>query len=145
MAEKSQAAESRFIALDVGQKRIGVAVSDISGRVALPLQVIIHSSFKTDAKTIAELVAQYQVEVIVVGYPLTLNGEPGPQSRIVEAFISKALAALPVKIERWDERLTTVTAEKDLIRAGVKRKKRRGLIDAAAATIILQSFLDSKN
>lgn len=136
--------ESRFIALDVGQKRIGVAVSDAGGRVALPLGVIIHSSFKEDAKKIAEIVAQNKVKVIVVGYPLSLDGTPGRQAETVDDFIKKTLVSLPVKIERWDERLTTVAAERDLIRAGVKRKKRRGLIDAVAATLILQSFLDSR-
>jgi len=134
----------RFIALDVGEKRIGVAVSDAEGRVALPLSVITHTSFKADSQKIAEILSRYDAGSIVVGYPLSLDGTAGKQAKMVDNFIKKALSSLHLEIIRWDERLTTAAAKRDLIRAGVKRKKRRGLIDAAAATLILQSFLDSK-
>lgn len=144
MPEKEdESGKSRIICLDVGRKRIGIAVSDPTGKVALPLQVLNRTSREKDLDAVADLISRYQAKRLVVGYPRRLNGTASSQSIIVEEFV-KMLRELPVVTELWDERLTTRLAERDLIRIGVRRKPRRHVIDAAAAALILQNYLDSK-
>lgn len=144
MTENNARYELRVICLDVGDKRVGVAVSDPTGTVALPVKVLNRVSLETDLKSISELVSHYKAKTLVIGDPKHLSGKSSNQSMIIDEFIAKVEPRLQIKVERWDERLTSVSAEKDLISLGVKRRSRRRVIDAAAATLILQSYLDSK-
>ncbi len=137
----------RVLALDVGERRTGVAVSDPTGTVARPVGVVVHRSRAEDMAEIAALVAEYGAELVVVGWPLTLRGEVGPQGRQVERYAAALAEALPVKVQVWDERYSTVTAEEILrqrSKKGRRRGRERGEVDAVAAAVILQGFLDSQ-
>lgn len=131
----------RVLALDLGERRIGVAVSDPTGTVARPVGVVERKSRAEDFATIARLVAEYGAERVVIGRPLTLRGEVGPQARWVEAYAQALAEALPVPVELWDERYTTATAE-EIWRTARPRKKRGG-VDAVAAAVILQGYLEA--
>ncbi len=135
----------RVLALDIGEKRIGVAVSDPSGLVARPLGVIERRSRETDRAAVAALVAEHGAELVVVGRPLTLRGEVGPQAQRVERYAQSLAEVLPVPLRLWDERYSTAFAE-DVLRQ-TRRKGRagdRGEVDAVAAAVILQGFLESQ-
>ena len=131
----------RILALDFGERRIGVAAS--SGELASPLQVIHRKSRKKDVETIASLVERESAELVVVGLPLDSRGEKGTQARKATSFARRLAASLKVPVVLWDERLTTVEAESLLRDAGKSSGRRRDIIDAAAAAVILQSYLDA--
>jgi putative Holliday junction resolvase len=134
----------RVLALDVGERRIGVAVSDPTGTLATPHSVIHRRSKAQDFATVARLAAELQAERVVVGLPLSLSGDVGPQARRVMRYAQALAQALPVPVELYDERYSTVTADELLAEGG--RKRRRTPIDAAAAAVILQEYLaDSKS
>jgi putative Holliday junction resolvase len=134
----------RIAALDVGEKRIGIALSDPERRMAFPKGLILREKALEE---IPPLFRQWEVEAVVVGVPLTLRGEEGPQAAKVKGFVSaleEALkeAGLEIKIVLWDERLSTLQAQTILHEAGYKGRKIRKRVDAASAALILQSFLD---
>ena len=132
-----------ILGLDVGEKRIGVALAE--GLLAIPLTVIDRRVEETDMELIMALVEEYRAERIVVGLPRLMNGDIGTQAEETLSF-SRALAEhVDIPVDTWDERLSTVTAERLLIDTGMKRKKRKGKIDAMAAAIILQAYLDGTN
>jgi len=133
----------RNLGLDIGEKRIGVAVSDADGILATPLTTINRDDDEMSIEAIFELVQQHQVERIVVGLPYSLDGRAGKEVEKVKAFISKFPECGGISVEMWDERLSTVAAERLMINAGKKRSKRKAQCDAAAAALILQGFLDS--
>ncbi|GIM44657.1 putative pre-16S rRNA nuclease [Collibacillus ludicampi] len=134
----------RILGLDYGDVRIGVAISDEFGWTAQGLEVIQKKKDDADIERIGQLIEQYHVETIVVGMPKNMNGTIGPRGELSMAFaeILKKKFGLPVIL--WDERLSTVAAERALISADVSRKKRKQVKDKMAAAIILQSYLDSK-
>ncbi len=134
----------RTLALDLGERRIGVAVSDPGGTIARPVGVIQRRSRAEDFAAIAALVAEHGAARVVVGRPLTLRGEVGPQARWVEDYARALAEALPVPVELWDERYTTATAEEILATVRPPARRRRGDVDAVAAAVILQSFLDAQ-
>ncbi|HET8759897.1 MAG TPA: Holliday junction resolvase RuvX [Nitrospiria bacterium] len=134
----------RMLALDVGDRRIGVAVSDELGITAQGVTTIHRRSWAADLAEIARLVEHWDAETILVGWPLTLQGTVGPRARIVQDFIARLGKMVRVPITTWDERFTTATAERVLIDADVSRARRRQVVDKAAATIILQDFLDAR-
>ncbi len=129
----------RVLALDVGEKRIGVAVSDPTGMLATPHGVIYRRSKAQDFAAVARLVTELGAERVVVGLPLSLSGDVGPQARRVMRYAQALARALPVPVELYDERYSTVTADELLAEGG--RKRRRTPIDAAAAAVILQEYL----
>jgi putative Holliday junction resolvase len=131
----------RVMALDIGERRIGVAVSDPSGTLARPHAVIQRRSKVMDFAAVARLVAELEVERVVVGLPLSLNGEIGPQARRVTRYAQALAQSLEVPVELYDERYSTVTADALLAEIG---RKRRVSIDAAAAAVILQDYLESR-
>jgi len=134
----------RLLALDIGEKRIGVAVCDESGTLARPLTTLTRASKREDFERIAWLVAEQNVERVIAGYPRSLSGEEGPQAQRVCRYVEALSAALSVPVELWDERYTTVEATERLREVLPKRKLRdRGRLDAAAAAIILQDYLDA--
>ena len=132
----------RILGLDLGERRIGVALSDPSGWLATPLTVLSCSSRKAELAAIEELVHQHQVERVIVGYPLSLNGRVGPQAQRVQKYVSQIRKRLPVPVILWDERLSTAQAERLIHEAG--KRVRRERIDAAAAAVILQSYLNAQ-
>lgn len=132
----------RLLGLDIGDKKIGIAVSDELGFTAQGIGIIVRTSDKDDIKKILDYVESYGVEKVIAGLPKNMNGTEGPQSELVRSFCEKLKKSLKVDLEYWDERLTTVAAEKVLISADVSRKKRKGVIDKIAAALILQSYLN---
>jgi putative Holliday junction resolvase len=131
--------------LDVGDKTIGVSVSDEFGWTAQGIEVIRRNQEEPekDLKRLDELISQYSIEKIVVGLPKNMNGTIGPRGELCKEFALVIQERTGVPIQMWDERLSTVAAERFLISADVKRKKRKQVIDKMAANIILQGFLDS--
>jgi putative holliday junction resolvase len=134
----------RVMALDVGGRRIGVALSDPTRVLASPLTTLRAEPRPRAIDQIAELVARHEVAEVVVGLPLTLSGEIGSQAKLVQAFVEELRAVLAVPLHMFDERLTSVAAERMMQELGIKPERRRERIDEVAASIILQDFLDSR-
>jgi putative Holliday junction resolvase len=134
----------RVLALDVGDRRLGVAISDLSQVLARSLKVIERGSRQQDFAAVARLVEEYQVERVVVGYPRSLDGTAGEQAEKVEHYAAGLAETLTVPVLLWDERLSTVSAERLMREAGLKGKKKRERVDAVAAAVILQDYLDSR-
>lgn len=135
----------RALGVDLGEKRIGIAVSDSNGKVATPLQVIIRSkSIKQDHKKICDLVDEWEADIVVVGMPYSLNGSKGLAAKTVEKEVKELSSALEVPVATQDERFTTATAAKELAIQGLDSKKQRKVIDQVAASVILQSWLDNR-
>ena len=135
----------RFLALDVGSKRIGVAVSDQLGLTAQPVLTLERRrKTREDLRSLARLARRFSVAGIVVGNPLHMSGEESPRSGRTQAFAAGLgeLTGLPVHL--WDERLTTHQAHQILYEAGRERQEHRSVVDQVAATLILQSFLDER-
>jgi putative Holliday junction resolvase len=135
----------RILGLDVGDKKIGVAVSDELGFTAQGIGVIRRRELKHDINKILQLIEEYNVDCVVVGLPKNMNGTIGPQGKSVEMFIEKVKANTDIEFKYWDERLSTVAAEKVLIAADMSRLKRKSNIDKIAAVLILQNYLDFKS
>ncbi len=135
----------RILAIDVGTKTLGLALSDESGTVGMPLSTIRRAGRRRDLARLAELVDEREVQEIVVGLPLELDGTPGTMSAEADTLCADIEARLSVTVHRWDERLTTAEAERVLLAADVSRRKRKQVIDKLAASLILQSFLDRRN
>lgn len=129
------------MALDVGTKRIGVAVADPSGTFALPIVAIERTNLSADLARIVEIAASYQANDLVVGDPIALSGERGIAAQKMDAFVERLAAVFSGTIHREDERLTTAAATKSLIAADVSRSRRKRAVDAMAAALILESFL----
>jgi putative Holliday junction resolvase len=134
----------RVMALDVGERRIGVALSDPTRMLASPLTTIRAVPRSTALKRILTLIRDYQVTALVVGLPLTMNGDIGPQATLVQQFVDELRPLIDIPISFVDERLTTVAAERMMIDLKIKPEQRRARIDEVAASIILQDFLDSQ-
>ena len=134
----------RLLALDVGERRVGVAVSDPMGCLARPLTIISRRSKREDFATIARLVEEQQATVVVVGYPLNMDGSVGPQARRVARYAAALRRVLPVPVFLWDERLSSEEAAERLRAAAGGRRRRRKHLDDAAAAVILQEYLDAQ-
>lgn len=132
----------RYMALDVGDVRLGVAMTDPLRIIASPHSVIQHTTDEQDIDAIRKLVAEQGVVRIVVGLPLNQDGKPGPQAEKVLAFVEKLKAAVDVDVVTQDERFTTAASQRTLIQADVKRKDRKKVIDKVAAQGILQTYMD---
>jgi putative holliday junction resolvase len=135
----------RAIGIDLGSKRIGVALSDSAGTLALPYEVVQRSGDRRrDHRRIAELVAEAEAEVVVVGLPYSLDGSLGPTARRYLAETEELRATIGVPVETYDERLTTVTAERSLREMQMTADARRRVVDKVAAAVMLQSWLDHR-
>lgn len=135
----------RAVGVDLGSRRIGIAVSDSDGLLALPYEVVERSGdHDRDRRRIAAIVAEVEAEIVVVGLPLSLDGTEGPaaQSSRTEATALAAVVGVPVELH--DERLTTVTAERILKEQGLSAPQRRRVVDKVAASVLLQSWLDGR-
>ena len=127
----------RILAVDLGTRRIGLALSDPIGITAQPLPTLQAKGWS--------IAGEHEVQSFVVGLPLRMDGSSGPEARRAERFAEKLRQATNLTVRTWDERLTTVMSERSLIESGRSRKKRRAAIDSAASILILQSYLDYLN
>ena len=134
----------RVVGLDLGSRRIGVAVSDSGGAVATPYSVLERSGGPAaDRAAVADLADELGAELVVVGLPLSLDGTMGPAARAAAEEAAAMADVLAVPVETYDERLTTVTADRSLAELGVKGGARRRVVDQVAAAVMLQSWLDA--
>jgi putative Holliday junction resolvase len=131
------------LGIDLGEKRIGLALSDALGILASPLEVFEYDSQETALEHILAVVKRSDVKKVVVGLPLNMNGSRGPEAQAAEAFADMLKQILEVPIVCWDERLTTSQAEKALLEADVSRAGRRTRKDMVAAALLLQAYLDT--
>lgn len=132
----------RILGLDVGTRRVGVAMSDPLGLTAQPLTVLTRRGTVEDLDAVRALVTAHGVERVIVGLPLTMRGARGPQAQQVAAFADALRQRVAVPVELLDERLTTVQGERALLATDTSRRRRKQLIDQVAAQLILQQFLD---
>jgi putative holliday junction resolvase len=133
----------RILGLDYGSRRIGVALCDELGMTAQGITTIVRKNREADLGAIADLVRRHGVERVVVGYPLRLDGSEGIQCGKVDRFVRRLEGLLSLPVIRWDETLSTKEAEELLRMGGVRREKRRGVVDRVAACLILQGYLDA--
>ena len=133
---------TRSLGLDIGEKRIGVAISDPGGILASPFTIIDRRDERQDIEAIINLINQHQVKQIVVGLPRSMNGSIGKQAEKVKAFVQRLCRHIEVPVEFRDERLTTVSAKRLRQAANTKKNKRKARDDAVAAALILQGYLD---
>lgn len=132
----------RLIGIDAGTKTLGLALSDVTRSVASALETIRRTKFKDDAKRLLEIASEHAIQGFVLGLPANLDGSEGPRAQATRAFARNINGLTPLPILLWDERLTTVEAERLLIAADTSRKRRADVIDKLAATLILQGALD---
>jgi putative Holliday junction resolvase len=137
--------EVRVLGLDVGDKTIGVAVSDPLGYTAQGVKVIRRAGLRKDMSEIKQLAREYGAGLIVVGLPRNMNGTIGEQGEKILVFAGELGKVTGLPVRTWDERLTTVAADKVLIRADLSRARRKKVIDKVAAMFILQNFLDANS
>ena len=133
---------TRSLGLDIGDKRIGVAMSDPDGILASPFTIIERKDESRDIKAITDIVSQNQVRQIIVGLPRSMDGSLGKQAEKVEAFTQRLRGRTEVPIEFRDERLTTVSAKRLMQPLNIKKARKKGRYDAPAAALILQGYLD---
>lgn len=134
----------RYMSLDIGDRTIGIAVSDLLGLTAQGVETIRRRKEEDDLKRLGELMEQYETRSLVSGLPRNMDGTEGDRCSIVKDFMAKVKETYPdIEVVFWDERLSTVAAARSLIEADVSRKKRKKVIDKMAAVFILQGYLDS--
>ena len=137
--------ELPLLGIDPGTKNIGLAISDINKTIATPLDVLINKKYKDLLNYIKEIQYNHGLSGIVIGYPINMDGSIGPKSQSSKTFMSNLSKTVNIPILLWDERLSTVYAEKSLLELDLSRKKRTKIIDKIAASLILQGFLDYLN
>ena len=134
----------RILAIDHGTKRMGIALSDETRTIAQPLEFILAEPFADFLARLKQLITEKQVDQILVGMPRNMDGSYGPAALKVQEFVAVLKETIAIPIKTWDERLTSAQANRMLIQAEVRRDKRKQRVDAAAAAILLQSYLDSR-
>lgn len=135
----------RILAVDPGEKRLGIAISDPTGTIARPMTVLKHVSRQVDAATIAHLAAENEAGLIIIGQPLDEEDMPTPQSRQATRLAEAIRAQTSLPVELWDETGSTQAARSARLAMGASRRKRRGHLDDLAATYILQTYLDARH
>ena len=138
-------AASRVLGLDVGERRIGVSLSDALGLTAQRLTLIERQTLERDLGAVSALVDAHHAAAVVVGLPITMQGAVGGQAALVMAFVEALRGALSCPVHVMDERLTTVQGERSLLETDTPRRKRKRLIDQVAAQLILQAYLDTQH
>jgi putative Holliday junction resolvase len=132
----------RLLALDVGTKTVGIAISDSGSRIASPLKTIQRKGKLLEIPDIKKVIDDYSVKSLIIGYPVHMNGDEGERCEYVFAYATAITESLDLHVLLWDERMSTLSAERLLLESDMSRAKRKNHIDAVAASIILQSFLD---
>jgi putative holliday junction resolvase len=135
-------AGQRLMGLDLGEKTIGIAVSDTTFAIATPVDTLRRGKFTADAETLRKLVATHNVGGFVVGLPINMDGSEGPRCQSVRAFANNLLGKIDLPLAFWDERLSTAAVTRTMIEADLSRARRAELVDKLAAAYILQGFLD---
>lgn len=133
----------RILALDHGTRRVGVAVSDPTKTIAQPLEYIPAEPFADFLVRLKALLAEKEIDLVLIGLPRNMDGSYGPAAQKVEAFVAVLRNAVTVPVKTWDERLTSSQANRILIQGNVRRRQRKEKVDKMAAAILLQSYLDS--
>ncbi len=133
----------RILALDIGEKRTGIAISDEQNKIGFPLLTLDARDKRTCINQIKKLVSEYDVGSLLIGIPLNQHGEVGQDAQNVRKFIALLQDQINLPVIEWDERFTTVQAERSLLLGDVSRQRRKQVIDKVAATLLLQSYLDS--
>ena len=134
----------RTMGLDVGTRTIGVALSDELGITAQALTTIRRTNLKADFEALNQIIAEHEVTRAVVGLPLNMDASEGPRAEASRVFAEKLRTSSKLEVELWDERLTTVAAQRVLLEADMSRKKRKAVVDQVAAALILQTWLDAQ-
>ncbi|WP_207216307.1 Holliday junction resolvase RuvX [Candidatus Finniella inopinata] len=135
----------RLLGIDLGDKTVGLSLSDTTWTIASPYQTLARSSDQKAIDDLKKVIQEFSIMAIVMGYPLNMNGSAGPQSQKVVQFSEKLLTNHKIPLLLWDERLSTAAVTRTLITADVSRKKQKKAVDKLAATFILQGVLDSLN
>lgn len=135
----------RKLGIDYGSKYIGLAVSDRTNTIAQSKEVLKKNDLKDILKILKKYISNYEIDELVVGMPTSLNGTKGPRAKKTDEFINFLNNHLKIKVTEWNERYTTMIAEKSMIEADLSRKKRKQLVDKIAAALILQNYLDYLN
>jgi putative Holliday junction resolvase len=133
----------RILALDLGEKRVGVAVSDPLGITAQGQETLLRQGRRRDIDSVAEIARVHEISLIVIGLPLQMDGREGPAATRARDFAAVLSAALGIPVDMWDERLSTAEVERVLTASGMRRSRRREERDRLAAVVILQSWLDA--
>ena len=133
----------RILALDYGSRRIGIAISDELKIIAQPLEYVPAQPFPEVVARLKQLIHEKAIELIVVGMPRNMDGSYGPAAERVQEFVTELKKVIPLRIKKWDERLTTSQANRVLLQADVGRQKRKQVVDKMAAAILLQGYLDA--
>ena len=136
------APDSRVLGVDVGDKTIGLALSDVTRRIATPMETIRRGKFTRDAERLAALVAEHDVGALVIGLPVNMDGTEGPRCQSVRQFAANILERMEIEIAFWDERLSTAAVTRTMLEADLSRARRRRIVDKMAAAYILQGALD---
>ena len=134
---------TRILGIDFGERRVGLAVSDPLKIIAQPFITLIRDAGDGWWNQLEAVISEQEIELAVVGYPLTMRGEHGSQTKVVDKFIADLEQNLAVPVERYDERLTTVAARKALQQQGIKTGHNKEMVDRTAAAMFLQNYLDS--
>lgn len=134
----------RILGLDVGSKTVGVAVSDELSLIAQGVTTLKRKGLRQDIKQLLNVIEEHEVKKIIVGLPKNMNGSLGPSAKMVLSLIEELRKSIDLPIVTWDERLSSVAAERALLEADMSRKKRKRVIDKVAALLILQGYLDSQ-
>jgi putative Holliday junction resolvase len=135
--------KGRFLGCDLGEKTIGLALSDINRKIASPFQVIHRTQWKKDVEILLKIIAEHRIVGIVVGFPLNMNGTEGPRCQSTRQFVVNLLTVIDLPFCLWDERLSTAAVTRTLVEADLSRAKRKKVVDKVAASYILQGFLDA--
>ena len=136
--------QPRILGLDIGDRRVGLAISDPFGTLAQPLLTLVRSSLRHDLKSIGRVLRKHSITEIVAGNPLYMSGDLSPQAQKAQAFAEAVRAEFNLPMHLWDERLTTTEAHRQLDDLGHEKLGRKGIIDQVAAVLILQAFLDHR-
>ncbi|MBY0500590.1 MAG: Holliday junction resolvase RuvX [Alphaproteobacteria bacterium] len=135
--------EGRFLSCDVGEKTIGLALSDRNRTIASPYQVINRTRWKQDSEVLLKIIKDFGILGVVVGFPLNMDGSEGPRCQSTRQFVSNLLTLYDLPVCFWDERLSTIAVTRTLLDADLSRMKRKKVVDKMAASYILQGFLDA--
>ncbi len=135
--------QQRLLGIDLGDKTMGLSLSDVTWTIATPYQTLKRQSDNQAIDQLITVIRTFKVAGIVMGYPLNMNGSPGPQSEKVLKFIEKLLSNFDIPVFLWDERLSTMAVTRTLVNADISRKKQKKAVDKMAASYILQGVLDS--
>lgn len=135
--------KNRLLGIDLGDKTIGLCLSDITWSIATPMETIRRTRLQSDLEQLQKVLQGHQIAGIVIGLPINMNGSEGPQAQKVRQFVEKVLELADIPIILWDERLSTTAVTRTLLQADVSRQKRSQVVDKMAASFILQGALDA--